>query len=152
MNSFYAEKTIEKAFKDDITKLLLKNSNLTSIQFETLIIDLLINLLSDNIVTIKEKTIFRSKNVSRGSFSRSLQQARKNVISSIFTIILLSYVGVFDASPFEEYQILANKLKDYTNIITNSKNKVSKTLVNSIERELIEGIKGLIQPISIKVL
>jgi hypothetical protein len=38
---------IQKAFMDPITNLLLKNSNLTKTQFETIMIDLLIDVNSD---------------------------------------------------------------------------------------------------------
>ena len=93
---------IEKTFQDPLTDLLLKNSHLTRIQFETFIIDLLTDIMSDKKISFYQKTLFRHKKVSRGSFSRSLAQARSNVISSIFTVVLLSYMGVFDESTFEE--------------------------------------------------
>ena len=70
---------LEKTFQDPLTELLLKNSHLTRIQFETLIIDLLTDIMSDEKVSFYQKTLFRNKKVSRGSFSRSLAQARKNL-------------------------------------------------------------------------
>ena len=80
---------IEKAFSDEITDLLLKKSNLTRIQLETFIIDILSDILSSNRVSFHEKAQFRNKKVSRGSFSRTLSQARSRVISSVMTILLL---------------------------------------------------------------
>ncbi|MCW4012387.1 MAG: hypothetical protein NWF07_05260, partial [Candidatus Bathyarchaeota archaeon] len=94
MSSEDYQNVLLRTFKDPITDILLNNANLTRIQFETLVIDMLTELISDNKLSLNEKTLFRSNNVSRGSFSRSLSQARKNVISSIFTIVLLSYIGV----------------------------------------------------------
>ena len=142
---------LQKTFSDPITDLLLKNSNLTKIQYETLIIDLLIDAISDNNVPFKQKSIFRSKKVSRGSFSRSLAQARAKVISSIFTIVLLSYIGVFEARPFDEYYFLAEKLKEYVTMLEGRDPTVSKEILKQIEIELVEGISRLASPTSIKI-
>lgn len=142
---------INKAYQDPITALLLKNSNLSATQFETFIIDMLIDIMSDNRVSFDEKILFRRNKVSRGSFSRSLAQARSNVISSIFTIVLLSYVGVFNARVFDEYQFLAEKLQEYITLIENNESGYSKEVMKSIEEELINGIKELATPTSIKI-
>ncbi len=144
------QKVLDKAFRDPISDLLLKYSNLTRTQFETLVIDLLTDTISDKRLTYSEKTLFRTREVSRASFSRTLSQARGNVISSIYTIILLSYIGVFDARPFEEYQILAEKLREYLGILENSKPPQSKALLKTIETELMEGIRSLAEPTSVK--
>jgi len=145
-----AQNMLDKTFKDPITELLLKHSNITKIQFETFVIDILTENISDKSLSFKEKTLFRTRNVSRGSFSRSLQQARKNIISSIFTIILLNYIGIFESQPFEEYQILAEKLKDYIDIIESAGPSASKILLNRIEKELLEGIEKLTKPTTLK--
>lgn len=142
---------INKAYQDPITALLLKNSNLSGTQFETFIIDMLIDIMSEKKVPFDEKILFRRNKVSRGSFSRSLAQARGNVISSIFTIVLLSYVGVFNARVFDEYQFLAEKLQEYISLIENNESGYSKEVMKSIEEELIEGIKELATPTSIKI-
>ena len=144
-------KIIQKAFQDPITDLLLKNSNLTKTQFETLMIDLLIDVMSENKISFKKKTIFRAKKVSRGSFSRTLGQGRKRVISSIFTIVLLSYVGIYDAKPFEEYQNLVEKLREYITIIEETGPSQSKAMLRRIEVELTEGIASLSRPTKLKL-
>ncbi len=144
------QKVLDKAFRDPISDLLLKYSSLTRTQFETLIIDLLTDVISDKRLTYSEKTLFRTREVSRASFSRTLSQARRNVISSIYTIILLSYIGVFEARPFEEYQILAEKLREYLGILENSEPPQSKALLKTIETELMEGIRSLAEPTSVK--
>ena len=146
------QKIIRKAFQDPITDLLLKNSNLTKTQFETLIIDLLIDVMSEEKISFKEKTLFRAKKVSRGSFSRTLGQGRRRVISSIFTIVLLSYVGVYDAKPFEEYQNLVEKLREYLTAIEGSSPNHSKAILRRIEEELTEGIEALSRPTKLKVM
>jgi len=145
------QKMIQKAFQDPITDLLLKNSNLTKIQFETLMIDLLTDVISDEKVPFKEKTKFRAHKVSRGSFSRTLSQARHRVISSIFTMVLLSYVGVYDSKPFEEYENLAEKLREYLTTIEKSGISHSPSIYRRIEEELIVGIEALSRPTKLKV-
>ena len=143
---------IQRTFQDPITDLLLKNSSLTKTQFETLIIDLLTDLMSEEKVSFYQKTLFRNKKVSRGSFSRSLSQARRNVISSIFTIVLMSYIGVFDARPFDDYYFLAEKLKEYVSMVQLKGNDVSKNVLKRLEVELIDGIRELATPTSIKIM
>jgi hypothetical protein len=146
------QKVIKKTFQDPITDILLKNSNLTRIQFETLVIDMLTDLISDNKLSFDEKTLFRTNNVSRGSFSRSLAQARKNVISSIFSVVLLSYIGVFDSRPFDEYYVLAEKLKEYATMLESSEVSINKADLKRFETELIDGITQLATPTSIKLM
>lgn len=152
MSSKEYQKVVQKTFQDPLTNILLKNSVLTRIQFETLVIDMLTDILSDNKLSFDEKTLFRSDNVSRGSFSRSLGQARKNVISSIFTIVLLSYIGVFDTRPFDEYYVLAEKLKEYSAMIESTGKTINKRDLKRFEEELINGITQLATPTSIKLL
>jgi len=142
---------IQKTFQDPISDLLLKNSNLTRVQFESLVIDLLTDIISDEKIPFNQKAYFRRKKVSRGSFSRSLAQARSNVISSIFTIVLLSYIGVFEARPFDDYSFLAEKLKEYVTILESRELNTSKALLKQIEIELVEGISRLASPTSIKI-
>ena len=151
MSSEEYQKKVEKTFQDPITDILLKNSNLTRIQFETIVIDMLTDIISENKLSFDEKILFRSEKVSRGSFSRSLSQARKNLISSMFTIVLFSYLGVFDERPFDEYYILAERLREYTTMIESEGSEVSKTDLQRFEKELIDGIAKLAKPTSIKL-
>ena len=146
------QKIIDRAFQDPISKLLLDKSNLTAIQYETLLIDTLIDLISDEKVSFLKKTGFRRKKVNRGSFSRTLSQARKRVTSSIFTIILLSYIGMLEEGPFNSYLILAEKLKDYNNLLNDNESRISKISLSYIEKELIEGIDKLAKPSGFKIL
>jgi hypothetical protein len=111
---------------------------------------MLINLISDKNITFKEKAFYRREKITRGSFSRSLQQARKNIIKSIITIILLSYIGVFSERPFDDYVFLAEKLKEYVSILQFNTIKERNQIIQQIEQELIEGINELSNPRSIK--
>ena len=142
---------IQKTFQDPLTDLLLNNSVLTHTQFETLVIDMLTDIISDKKVSFKQKSLLRNKKTSRGSFSRSLSQARTNVVSSVFTIVLLSYIGVFDERPFDEYYVLAEKLKEYATMTDSNEFNYDKEMLRRIEEELIKGIQELATPTSIKL-
>jgi len=106
--------------------------------------------MTDSMLTYDDKTLFRSKKVSRGSFSRTLSQARSNIISSIYTILLLAYIGIFDTSPFDEYRNLAEKLSEYLSIIENLEPVQSRKFLRRIEVELREGIRALAKPGSLR--
>ena len=141
---------VNRSFKDQITAILLKNSNLTKIQYESLLIDYYTDNMSDNIITYDNKAIYRSKKVSRGSFSRTLSQARRNIISSIYTILLLSYVGIYDTYPFEEYNNLAEKLSEYSSLMKDQDSLESRSRIRRLEVELANGIRSLAEPKQLK--
>jgi len=141
---------VNRSFKDQITAILLKNSNLTKIQYESLLIDYYTDNMSDNIITYDNKAIYRSKKVSRGSFSRTLSQARRNIISSIYTILLLSYVGIYDTYPFEEYKNLAEKLSEYSSLMQDQDSLESRSRIRRLEVELAKGIRSLAEPKQLK--
>ena len=141
---------LDRSFKDPIMAILLKNSNLTKVQYESLLIDYFTDNMTDNILTYENKAIYRSKKVSRGSFSRTLSQARRNIISSIYTILLLSYVGIYDTSPFEEYKNLAEKLSEYTFLTQDQDSLKSQARIRRLESELTEGIRSLAEPRQLK--
>ena len=138
-----AQNIIDRSFNDPIANIMLKHSNLTSTQYESLVIDFLTINLSDKKLTFHNKALLRSKKVSRGSYSRSLSQARGNVISSIYTILLLTYIGIFDANPFDDYKDLAEKLSEYTSYINDLEGNELTSYINRIERELLEGLTKL---------
>ena len=146
------KKTVDGFVKDPIAIILLKYSNLTDIQYESLIIDFLSKYEADKSISYKKKALLRSKKVSRGSFSRTLAQARKNVISAIYTILLLSYVGIFDRAPFDDYQILSEKLSEYAKIVQGWDPSSARKVLENIEQELMAGIRRLAEPKSLKIM
>ncbi|KON31598.1 hypothetical protein AC482_00140 [miscellaneous Crenarchaeota group-15 archaeon DG-45] len=146
------KKFIDRTFRDPIAGVLLKYSNLTVKQYESLIIDLITDKVSDISLTYSDKALLRSKNVSRGSFSRTLSQARRNIISAIYTILLLSYIGVFDEAPFDEFHILSEKLREYVKLIQEADSIKAYNVLKMIEKELMEGIKKLSEPGGLKIM
>jgi len=140
------EEFLYRSFNDPIAGILLKNSNLTKIQYESLLIDYLTDNISDIGLTYENKALYRSKKVSRGSFSRTLSQARKNIISSIYTILLMVYLGIYDSNSFEDYRNLSEKISDYTSLLTDSDLGRNSQVIRRLELELYEGIKTLSEP------
>ena len=136
-------------FRDPIVQILVKDSHLTKTQLETFLIDALAEKVSGRSVIYEEKARLRlmKSGVSRGAFNRSLAQARRNVIKSIYTIILLGYLGVFDTSSLDPYVEIANKIRSYAEAYRESwKNgrtrnehlRVIRMLHQEIEKELHE--------------
>lgn len=129
---------------------MLKNSNLTKAQYECLVIDYIIESMTESGLTYENKALYRSKKVSRGSFSRTLSQARGNIISSIYTILLLTYIGIFDTIPFDDYRNLSEKLSEYISLIEDMSVVESRQFLKTIESELLVGIRSLSEPKSLK--
>jgi hypothetical protein len=103
------------ALNDPIVKILSKNSQLTKTQLETLLIDILAENMSDKQLKYDEKARLRltKAKISRGSFNRTLKQSKENVIKSIYTVLLLGYLGVFETTTLDPYLEIANKLHEY---------------------------------------
>jgi hypothetical protein len=110
-----AQNWINYSLNDPLVKILSKNSNLTKTQLETLLIDVLAENIADKSLKYDEKAKLRILAVSRGAFNRSLRQARHNVTQSIYTILLLGYLGILEEISLEPYLEAANKLKTYVN-------------------------------------
>ncbi|MEM2098492.1 MAG: hypothetical protein QXU99_01925 [Candidatus Bathyarchaeia archaeon] len=103
------------ALNDPIVKILLKNSQLTKTQLETLLIDVLAENISGKQLKYDEKAKLRltKAKISRGAFNRTLKQSKENVIKSIYTVLLLGYLGIFETTTLDPYLEIANKLQEY---------------------------------------
>ena len=103
------------ALNDPIVKILSKNSQLTKTQLETLLIDILAENISGKQLNYDEKASLRltKAKLSRGAFNRTLKQSKENVIKSLYTVLLLGYLGVFETTTLDPYLEIANKLKEY---------------------------------------
>jgi len=150
------QKWIMRSINDPLVKMLAKNSNLTRTQLETLLIDFLATNFTGKTLKNEEKARLRLSKVqiSRGAFNRTLKQARANVIQSIYTIILLGYLGMFDSSRLDPYLEAASKLQHYVvayrDILSNDKLaeeqlRIVKMLRGELESSLerLSGTKSL---------
>ena len=103
------------ALNDPIVKILSKNSHLTKTQLETLLIDILAENISGKPLKYDEKAKLRltKAKLSRGAFNRTLFQSKENVVKSIYTILLLGYLGIFETTTLDPYLEIASKLKEF---------------------------------------
>ena len=141
------------ALNDPIVKILSKNSQLTKTQLETLLIDILAESLSGKQLKYDEKANLRltKAKISRGAFNRTLKQSKENVIKSIYTILLLGYLGVFESTTLDPYLEIANKLHDYLEAHKEIPDKEEELkdhlkVINIIREELEVSLKRLATP------
>jgi hypothetical protein len=141
------------ALNDPVVKILFKNSQLTKTQLETLLIDVLAENMSGKQLKYDEKARLRltKAKISRGSFNRTLKQSKENVIKSIYTVLLLGYLGVFESTTLDPYLEIANKLNDYVEAHkdipdTGKELKDRLKVIEIIREELETSLKRLATP------
>jgi len=138
------QKWLSGSTTDPIIKILSRNSNLTKTQLETLLIDFLGPNISGKSLTNHEKALLRltKAGISRGAFNHTLKQARRNIIQSMYTIILLGYLGIFEDTRLDPYLEVANKLKEYVgaykDIISNNELATEHLRIVTMLREELE--------------
>jgi len=139
---------LKKSLEDPIAKILAKNSHLTKTQLETLLINVLAENLSGKTLKYDEKAKLRltKAKISRGAFNRTLKQAEKNVIKSIYTIVLLGYLGIFESTKLDPYIEVANKLQEYIEAHKNITNEEQIKFLRILREELETSIKELADP------
>lgn len=141
------------SLNDPIVKILSRNSHLTTTQLETLLIDILSENMAGKSLKYDEKAALRltKAKISRGSFNRTLGQSKENVTRSIYTVILLGYLGVFESTTLDPYLEIANKLKEYLEAckgMPNGRDELSERLkvIEMIREELETSLKQLSSP------
>ena len=100
---------LEKILQDDeIGNFLMKNIKLSKVQLDTLLIT-----IADKQEISLNKMILKRDNrvVSKGSFNRTLKQAKKNVEISLFTIIALEYFSIIEKNHIINLIKIADTLK-----------------------------------------
>ncbi len=138
------QKWLSGSTTDPIIKILSRNSNLTKTQLETLLIDFLGPNISGKSLTNQEKALLRltKAGISRGAFNHTLKQARRNIIQSMYTIILLGYLGIFEDTRLDPYLEVANKLKEYVgaykDVISNNELATEHLRIVTMLREELE--------------
>ena len=144
---------LTNALNDPVVKILAKNSHLTKTQLETLLIDILAENISGKQLKYDEKARLRlsKAKISRGAFNRTLKQAKENVIKSIYTILLLGYLGVFEDTTLDPYLEIANKLHEFMEAYKDIPNKGSEldehlNLIKMVREELENSLKKLSNP------
>jgi len=107
---------IDETLRDRILSTLLQRSNLTRIQFETLLVDQLGHDMANKRLTRRDMAQLRrdQKEISRGAFNRTLRQARENVMQAIHTVLLLGYCGITESPSIAPFLEASERLKGQT--------------------------------------
>jgi len=147
------QKWLKGLYTDPITKILVKNSNLTNTQLETLLIDILAQKITGKTLSYEEKGHLRllKAGTSRGAFNRTLSQSKRNIIKSVYTIILLGYLGVFETSKLDPLIEISNKIQEYANTYRDlwKKNKLKSKyldIIQILQKDLENNLTGLSKP------
>ena len=113
---------LASSINDPIATIMAANSHLTKTQLETLLIDILSENISGKSLKYDEKARLRltKATISRGAFNRTLKQAKENVTKSIYTVILLGYLGLFETTTLDPYLEIANQLHAYLDAYKNA--------------------------------
>jgi hypothetical protein len=143
-----ARHSIRNTINDPVTKLLLSNSHLTLSQLETLLAD---SVSYEKAVKKEQHRLFRPSGmrISRGSYNRTLIQAQNNIIRSIYTILLLGYVGLFDTSALQPFVELSDNLQGYIEEVYSS-SPTGLEVVSELKQRLSEMISALAKRQSFK--
>lgn len=153
-----------RMLQDPITKLLAENSQLSEVQLETLLLDYLLDGFVGKRIDYQTKASLRGQKgktrklggVSRGAFNRSLAQARQNVTKSVFTLVLLGYLGLFDTPSLMRYQDLAEDIRSYAreyDIVATNNEKPTPTHLSTLKQtqdRILQLIEALSQPLALK--
>jgi len=144
---------LKGALNDPIVQILAKNCQLTKTQLETLLIDILAENIAGKQLKYDEKAQLRitKTKISRGSFNRTLAQSKENVIKSIYTVLLLGYLGVFESSTLDPYLEVANKLRDYVEAhkdipVKQEESENHVKMIEIIKEEIETSLKKLSSP------
>ncbi|MFW9962037.1 MAG: hypothetical protein ACFFCX_00550 [Candidatus Sifarchaeia archaeon] len=147
--------------KEPILRKLQEGSVLSEAQIETLLIDLVVedsfgtHITYENKATYRTKRGTRSRGVSRGSFNRTLNQARRNLSRCLYTMLLLAYLGLFDLTIFRPFEEVAARIGDYRRIrdILAGKVELSTEEIESVratERIIMSALDELSSSLALK--
>lgn len=83
---------------DPLLAFLAKNSNLTEVQMDTL---LSYSSVKQSEGSLDDMIRVRDKTVTKGSFLHTLGQARQNLRVSVYSILLLGYIGLLNTESID---------------------------------------------------
>ena len=100
---------IEGLLEDDnLLQSIFEESNLTKTQLDSLLLAFQYKIEGyslDEIVKMRD-----SGPVSKGSYLRTLGQAQSNFRSSLYTLLLVVYLGILDTSTIADFMALSDRL------------------------------------------
>lgn len=129
--------------RDPVFRLLSGNSSLAEAQLESLLIDALVvgealNLTSD------QKASLRRRKVSKGAFNRSLMQAYKNVRESLFTTLLMGYLGLLESPRLASFLELGERLSELS--ASYREGRASSRFIDENRRTIMRMVEEITQP------
>ena len=127
---------------------MLASSQLTAPQLETL---LAYSLSSESDERKDGRRLYRpsGRTISRGAFNRTLIQAQNNVIRSIYTVLLLGYVGLFDNASLQPFMELSDTIQSYMQETRQTPTE-DRVAIDQLHARLLEGISSLAKRQSFK--
>jgi hypothetical protein len=148
VDSIEAKEAIRKMIRDPVTKMLTQHSQLTITQLETL---LAASVTEDNASNKSQRRFYcpSRSHISRGSYNRSLIQAQNNVIRSVYTVLLLGYVRLFDSSALQPFLELSDAIQGFIQD-ARSTNDDDHAGLQELNSRLLETIEALARRHSFK--
>lgn len=150
---------LARTLEDPLVRILAEGSNLTKTQLETLLIDVLAEEMLAQNMPYEYKSKLRSleRGVSRGAFNRTLRQAQRNVVSSIYTVLLLGYLGILETPRLNRYLEMSNRLETYAKDYQKIWNELKKGApyeeelknLTSLREELRSTLEKLAMPLAL---
>ena len=143
-----ARESIHKTVNHPVSNLLLRHSHLSLVQLETLLAD---SISSEKTSKKGQRRLFRPSGriTTRGSYNRTLIQAQNNVIRSIYTILLMGYVGLFDTPGLQPFLELSDNLQSYADEVKGAQPDEAMVL-GQLEARLWDTISALARRESFK--
>jgi len=106
---------IEGLLEDNsLLQSIFEESNLTKTQLDSLLLAFQYKIEGyslDEIVKMRD-----SGPVSKGSYLRTLGQAQSNFRSSLYTLLLVVYLGILDTSTIADFMALSDRLSSLKDI------------------------------------
>ncbi len=131
--------------KDPIIEILLKNSCFTKVQLETILIDIYYRENKEMVSQDEKLSLRKNQKISRGSFNRTRKQAIKNIVKSIYTLLLLGYIGLLEKNQINPFIEISYRLKTLReNIKLYNNNEMSRNLIKDLISEVEEVASGKI--------
>ena len=111
---------------DELLVSILKQSHFTNVQIDSLLLAFQYKIEGCSLSEIVKMR--DSGPVSKGSYLRTLKQAKNNFRRSLYTLLLAVYLGILDTNTVEDFIELSNKLNSLKGI------QVPEEVVSDIER------------------
>ena len=119
---------------DKLLLSLLENSNYTNVQLDVFMSYVMIRRSQgklEDIINAKD-----GSKVTRGSFLRTLEQARSNIKSSVYSILLLGYLGFADSNFIDGFIRISRMLEELNRVGYVNDPKEIVELINKLSDRL----------------